>query len=48
MADGNSVIYPAGRREGLVFRNQNDVDCSFSKKSFKAISNQFLLKEKDE
>ena len=41
MADGKSALNPNTNREGLVFKTDN------RSKSWKIISNQFLLKEKD-
>lgn len=42
MADGKSKLNPNAIREGIVFRSYKNNDVSF-----KAISNKFLLKEKD-
>jgi len=39
MADGQSYVNPKTKREGLVYKDMNDPN-----HSFKAISNQFLLK----
>ena len=43
-AQGPSSIYPQQEREGLVFKEESEALDRFS---FKAISNSFLLKEKD-
>lgn len=43
-AQGPSSIYPKQEREGLVFKEESE---SIDRFSFKAISNSFLLKEKD-
>jgi len=42
-AQGPSTVYAKQEREGLVFKEENDL----GRFSFKAISNNFLLKEKD-
>jgi RNA ligase (TIGR02306 family) len=45
IADGNSILYPEGLREGLVFRTlEEERDEDLGRLSFKAISNAFLLK----
>lgn len=41
MADGNSVLNPDVKREGLVWKSIFDPNISF-----KTISNEYLLKEK--
>lgn len=44
LAEGKSKINPKAEREGIVFKSTSIVDGEV--KSFKAISNLFLLKEK--
>lgn len=50
MADGKSLLSSSCGREGLVFRplaeTREDIRGGMSRLSFKAISNQYLLKEK--
>lgn len=51
MADGKSALNPNADREGLVFRplteDFDEIGGSMRRLSFKAISNRYLLKEKD-
>lgn len=50
MADGKSLLSPSCDREGLVFRplveTREEIRGGMSRLSFKAISNNYLLKEK--
>lgn len=46
MADGKSVINPKTRREGIVFKSEKPYGVG-GIKSFKAVSNEFLLSEKE-
>lgn len=47
IADGKSVLNPNQRREGLVFKANLTYDSNYGKKSFKIISNEFLLKDEN-
>jgi len=48
MADGDAFLNPKAQREGLVFRPMQELeDIRHGRVSFKAISNQYLLKQEN-